>query len=543
MALSQEQAVANLARAFGVGNLTDSQEASLNRLKGAFRPKSTATTTGTTDTTASVQTPTSPRVVTKATPEIAVEDIGTQPMQTPQAPQTTDSLYNELVRVGSSISENEQKLFEEQMANKNSIVGLGDLSLERTEEQARLEQRAGIGDLEKQINDINASIKAKAAGLQADLENIGQQGFRATAVRGQEARARRQVAAEISGLQAAAEAAQGNIEVANSSIDRALRAKYGDIEQRLEIAQNALQANQALFTTAEKIESRKREAELSVLSFKIESAKELERNALQNISTATTNGYNPQKAADLMKRLISGEISPPDVIAAVGGKLRDPIDVINESLKWMEYNAAVDAQNRIESGEWTEDQSEAVSEVSAQLRSEPSYKEMFEIRAGYNTAVTGADQNNGFGDIAMVNGYQRMIDPGATVRGEDIKTQAEAVAYVQQALNLKGKIMYGDRFTGDTREKLEKAINEQYKARVDEFDNNTKKRYQNIISRSPVLSKSGISFGDIGDEFSYNKEGSQLEPVNPETIKIGEEFELGGVKYIKTGVNSYEEIN
>lgn len=178
------------------------------------------------------------------------------------------------------------------------------------------------------------------------------------------------------------------------------------------------------------------------------------------------------------------------------------------------------------------DLTKEIIDLTSQLRSEPAYKEMFEVRAGYNTAKVGFEQNNGFGDIAMVNGYQRMIDPGATVRGEDIKTQAEAAGYLQQVLNLKGLVFNGDRMTSDVRARLNKAIEDQYQKRVDDFAS-TRNRYEKLINKSSVLKENGVSFDDIGQDFKNRDIDSVIDNVlqnypnatNEEILEIIEELE------------------
>lgn len=468
-------------------------------------------------------------------PSIDVSQVD-QPTQTPPDRQPTAQQTVERSAITSAVADDTQlQQGEDILASRiRSLSG-------RSADESKLMEEAGITDIEREIADIGSAIKRKRADLTAELETLGQQGFRATAVRGQEARGRRQVAAEIAGLEAAQAAAQGQLTVAESSVQRALDAKYGPIEEDIAIQQELISLRKDQMTREEKKLAEQRERELIVEQRQVEETRALEENANNAIMTALSFGnISASKAGDLMGKLARDEISASDVISAVGGALRDPVDVLNQQIKGAELEAMRRIEDNRESGVYTEEQAEVVNDLTTQLRGEPAYKEMFEIRAGYNTAKTGFEQNNGFGDIAMVNGYQRMIDPGATVRGEDIKTQAEAVSYVQQALGIKGRILTGDRFTEEVRKKLDSAVNDQYANRVNDFESTVKSRYDRVIERNPQLSGAGVTFEDIGDTFSVGN--TTTEPVNPESAPVGSEIILDGVKYLKVGQNAFEPV-
>ena len=67
-------------------------------------------------------------------------------------------------------------------------------------------------------------------------------------------------------------------------------------------------------------------------------------------------------------------------------------------------------------------------ELSERLRGDPFYKGMTEINGGWQSLKASYGfRHTGLSDIAMINSFQRMIDPGATVREGD-------VALIQSAL-------------------------------------------------------------------------------------------------------------
>ena len=70
--------------------------------------------------------------------------------------------------------------------------------------------------------------------------------------------------------------------------------------------------------------------------------------------------------------------------------------------------------------------------------------------------VEGYNQQNGFGDIAMIIGTVRMTDPAVSVRAEDVKTIEQALAWAEQIAPgvIKAKILEGDHLAPTARDRL-----------------------------------------------------------------------------------------
>lgn len=488
---------------------------------------------------------------------VSASDISKPPQQVTVPEPQVGSIPAGTLNVARNVSRNAQGFIEAQTAESQRLKELqetygglteqGSLSdfftSQREEFGATPEALKELQDIQLRLNDMDT----ESGVTQTRIEGAAGQTL-ATAQR-EVTQEQRENAVRSAGLAARAAVIQGNIQTATQLAKDAVNIEYQD--RQLEATNLLNQINmvqgQVDSQTAQLLEEEKRvyEAELA----KIQEVKD-------NVANAMVNGATQTEISQLTSDSMGDDekIALAQSITARGaGEMRSlemqqrgaSIRASNASAKLSELEAEVtqskidEASRAVENGQLLPEQAEVVTELSKQLLAEPSYKEMFEIRAGYNTAKVGSEQNNGFGDIAMVNGYQRMIDPGATVRGEDIKTQAEAVSYIQQTLNIKGQVLKGDRFTPETRKKLDQAIDAQYKQRIEDFDSNTRARYEDRISSNPLVS-GVVDFADIGDDFKVGGSVAQSsEAVDPVTLPVGATFSISGVVYQKRGEDSY----
>lgn len=118
--------------------------------------------------------------------------------------------------------------------------------------QGQLETDAGLPDLQKQLNEINAQIGSYTA--QAKQFQVNQEGRQAPmfAITGAQAQAERQLSAKTFGLAAAAQALQGNIALAKDNVQRALSAEFDPLESQLKYQETLLNVNQANLSKIDK---------------------------------------------------------------------------------------------------------------------------------------------------------------------------------------------------------------------------------------------------------------------------------------------------
>ncbi len=246
-------------------------------------------------------------------PSIDVTQID-QPQQTPSTITPTRQQAVESQALIPSAVADDTGLTEQEDVLAQRIKSLSG----RSETESRLTEEAGIPEIESEIRDIGAQISRRRADLTAELEQIGQQGFRATAVRGQEARGRRQVAAEIAGLEAAQQAAQGQLATAVSSVERAVSAKYDPILEDIQIQRELISLSKDRMTRQERKLAEQRETALMRDERLYESQKRSEERAFNLVLDAQKNGLSPQVASRLMAGVASGQMGVSDVLESAG---------------------------------------------------------------------------------------------------------------------------------------------------------------------------------------------------------------------------------
>jgi len=253
------------------------------------------------------------------TPEIDVEDMSQSPVASPEQPVGVEDTIIESIRnISSLLSPEEMRAERDLRRQEESLLELQGAVIERGREQARLGQQLGIPDFEQEIFDIASAVQQKRASLTQGLVTEEGRVVPMGVITGRQAQMRKQAAAEIEGLQAAAEAAQNNISAANSRIDRALNIKYGDLEQRIEVAKTALSVNESRFSRAEKRAAQQRQTELNLLQNQLQEKKDQEKQAMELVLSAQAEGFPPSSASETIKQIQNGEIDIADVAGRVG---------------------------------------------------------------------------------------------------------------------------------------------------------------------------------------------------------------------------------
>lgn len=102
----------------------------------------------------------------------------------------------------------------------------------------------------------------------------------------------------------------------------------------------------------------------------------------------------------------------------------------------------------------TTDQRKLTLDLRSNIRQEPSFKAFQDVRNGYDSVRTGAPRQDGAGDLAMINGLQKILDPGVSVRQEEFKTVAAAQGFLQRVLNMPGRILEGNILSPAARAKV-----------------------------------------------------------------------------------------
>lgn len=133
-----------------------------------------------------------------------------------------------------------------------SLVGE---AAKKSADQLTAEQSAGLPDLKKQFADINGQILTKSAEYNVLQAANANKPITMNSIIGNERAILNAKAADIGLLTARAQALQGQIEVAQDTVNRAIDLKYDTKEKQLDILQAQLNALQPTLTKQEKLQA------------------------------------------------------------------------------------------------------------------------------------------------------------------------------------------------------------------------------------------------------------------------------------------------
>lgn len=151
-------------------------------------------------------------------------------------------------------------------------------------------------------------------------------------------------------------------------------------------------------------------------------------------------------------------------------KIKRTLDFEVEKAR-LETEALKEEQMAAARGELTPELAKTASDIAKQVKGSQLYKDMTDIETGLIGVMSGLSQENGFGDITAINAFQRMVDPGATVRSEDVTLLQSASAFIDKysAEYMLEKLRDGDKLPPGVREQMRKTAEELYAARRQGF--------------------------------------------------------------------------
>ena len=136
--------------------------------------------------------------------------------------------------------------------------------------------------------------------------------------------------------------------------------------------------------------------------------------------------------------------------------------------------------------------------LSQNLRGHPAYVDMLDIATGKQGLDVGLSQKTGFGDIAAINSFQRMIDPGATVRSEDVVLLQSASSFIQRVFSEYPveRLRTGAKLPESVRDQMRKTAHDLYERRARNYNESVGRQYKTLAAGA------GIPFEYIGQDFA-----------------------------------------
>ncbi len=121
-------------------------------------------------------------------------------------------------------------------------------------------------------------------------------------------------------------------------------------------------------------------------------------------------------------------------------------------------------------GALTKEQKQDLNTIRDDMRVDPDVKDFVSIRDGYERVQTGADMNNAQGDLSLLFGYMKLLDPTSVVRETEFANAEAAMGYAQQVLNLPNKAISGNRLTEQARKDFSTAAKRLYERKKQSYD-------------------------------------------------------------------------
>lgn len=215
----------------------------------------------------------------------------------------------------------------------------------------------------------------------------------------------------------------------------------------------------------------------------LQQQKELQaQTAKQNKTAEWLRTQDPKYA-----QMLDGGLEPKDVY---GMYLEDrKVQAPKQPASVQEYEYA--RQNGFD-GSYTDWQTKSVREqdptfgremdLRKEYDADPNVKNYKIVRDNYERIRQGSTLTTGAGDIAMVFGYMKMLDPTSVVRESEQATAENAVGVPAQIRNLWNKVYSGEKLPPEARQQIAEAANQIYQQSAANVGD-TNSRYGSIADR------------------------------------------------------------
>lgn len=169
-----------------------------------------------------------------------------------------------------------------------------------------------------------------------------------------------------------------------------------------------------------------------------------------------------------------------------------PEDEQLRSLRIAKYAAEIAAAQRTVDGTLTPgDQRKFLSGMREDIRQEPAFKDLAGARSGHTSVMVGARQANAQGDLALLNGIARLLDPGSVVRPSEFDAARRAQGLIDQIEVFAQRIAKGEILSAATRQQYVALAN----ALMDEWERTAKTEIEQVYGR--LLKGTGLSLDDV----------------------------------------------
>lgn len=157
-------------------------------------------------------------------------------------------------------------------------------------------------------------------------------------------------------------------------------------------------------------------------------------------------------------------------------------------IKTMEQQAERERQAQ---GLFPQEKRKLFTDLRQDIRQEPTFKTFQEVRNGYQNVRVGAGRNDAQGDLAIVNGYAKILDPNSTVRQEEFRTVEEAQGFLQRWFNTPAKFISGNRLMPEVRQRFLQAAGQLAQEKLTAAQQELRQVYE------PLAREGGLNFEQL----------------------------------------------
>lgn len=136
--------------------------------------------------------------------------------------------------------------------------------------------------------------------------------------------------------------------------------------------------------------------------------------------------------------------------------------------------------------ELSKDQTATALSIIGKLESDKTYFKSMEARDSRDTILISLSKEDGFSDIAAINAFQRLIDPGVAVREGDVALIQSASALFDKlnSETLKNRLEKGGKLTAEDREKMRVLTKELARMAMEKANKGPIPRYRQIAEKA-----------------------------------------------------------
>lgn len=113
----------------------------------------------------------------------------------------------------------------------------------------------------------------------------------------------------------------------------------------------------------------------------------------------------------------------------------------------------------------TKSQKQTVNDITDDVRQDPDIKDFVVARDGYERVKAGEQLNSPQGDIAIVFGYMKLLDPSSVVREGEFATAENTAGLDGKIRVLYNKLLNGERLTAQQRAEFTRGANSLYQTK------------------------------------------------------------------------------